>query len=41
MLPERFLAPTELFDYSLLPLSSLNWKEGEKMFKDLGIKQFN
>ena len=41
ILPEKFSAPTELYDLQLLPLKSLEWPEAEAMFRELGIEQFN
>lgn len=41
ILPERFSAPTELYDLQLLPIQSLQEKQGQEVLKRLNIKQFN
>lgn len=41
ILPEKFQAPTELFDYKLHSLSTLDWPQGEMVLDALAVKQFN
>lgn len=41
ILPEKFSAPTELYDLQLLPISSLENEDCMAAMKKINIKQFN
>lgn len=41
ILPEKYPPPTELLDLQPLPISALNNKDFEEVFKTAGISVFN